>query len=147
VLAEASCSRMSAEVCVTLGHEVGPAPAITKRALCIVSNPYVSILRAISNVIACGGFFPPSSRKEVFFMPGGANSVGLRSYGFFLLHLWKEVFYAIVFNKYLIILKSIEGVCHFMPSIVRLIIKMYFGIHFKTLCPTYMLNKLSYEML
>jgi hypothetical protein len=47
ILAGTSCSRTSAGVCVTLGHEVGPAPAITKRALCIVSNPHVSILRAV----------------------------------------------------------------------------------------------------
>jgi hypothetical protein len=51
---------------VTLGHKVGLVPGIAKRALYIVSNPLVSILRAVSNVIASGGFFPPSSRKEVF---------------------------------------------------------------------------------
>jgi hypothetical protein len=50
-------------------------------------------------------------------MPGSANSVGLRIHGFFLHHLRKEVSYAIAFNKYLITLKSIEGVCYFMPSI------------------------------
>jgi hypothetical protein len=64
VLVAASCSEVYAEVCMTLGHEVGPALAIVRRALRIVSNPYVSISRAvISIVIACGGFFPLSSLK------------------------------------------------------------------------------------
>jgi hypothetical protein len=46
-------------VCVTLDHEVGLAPAITKRALGIVHKP-------LGIYFASGGFFPPSSRKEVF---------------------------------------------------------------------------------
>jgi hypothetical protein len=50
-------------------------------------------------------------------MPGSANSVGLPNTWLFPPSLAKEVFHAIAFNKYLIILKSIEGVCHFMPSI------------------------------
>jgi hypothetical protein len=47
VLAGASCSRMSAEVCMALGHEVGTVPAIAMKAFRIVSNPYVSILREV----------------------------------------------------------------------------------------------------
>jgi hypothetical protein len=100
VLAGASCSEVYAEVCVTLGHEVGPVPAIARRAFCIVSNPYVSIIRAVSNVIACGGFFPPSSRKDVFLCQAARIAQGFQTHGFFLLHLRKGVFYAIAFNKF-----------------------------------------------
>jgi hypothetical protein len=106
VLVEASCSEVYAEVRVKLDHEVGLAPAIARRAICIVSNPYVSILQAvISNVIACGGFFPLSSRKEVFLCQVARIAKGFRIHGFFLLHLSKEVFYTIAFNKDLIIFK------------------------------------------
>jgi hypothetical protein len=67
VLAGASCSVVYTEVCVTLGHKVTPAPEIKRRAFRIVSNPYVSILRAvISTVIACGGFCPPSFAEGGF---------------------------------------------------------------------------------
>jgi hypothetical protein len=86
VLAGASCSWRSAEVCVTLGHEVGR--------------------RRLGIHFASGGFFSSFITEGGFFMPGGANSVGLRKHGFFLLHLPKEIFYAITINKYLFILKS-----------------------------------------
>jgi hypothetical protein len=56
-----------------------------KQPLCIyLASGFLMSLRAaaFSSFIIEGGFF----------MPGGANSVGLRIHGFFLLHLPKEAF-------------------------------------------------------
>jgi hypothetical protein len=97
VLAGTSCSWRSAEVCVTLGHEVGRRRQQRRELSVLYTTLKVSIYeRRLFSFIAEGGFF----------MPGGANSVGLRRHCFFLLHLPKEVFYAIAINKYLFILKS-----------------------------------------
>jgi hypothetical protein len=51
VLAGALCSKVYSELCMTLGHEVGPAPARAWRALHTVSNPYVYILRAVISIV------------------------------------------------------------------------------------------------
>jgi hypothetical protein len=80
VLAGASCSEVYSELCVTLGHQVGPALARASRTLRIVSKPlciyiYIYIASGYFYCHCVWRLFSSFTTEGGFFMSSVANSI------------------------------------------------------------------------